>query len=398
MSHSRQLAAVMAFVVTLSLTLSGKQLSPNAMAEMRPASIVSRGDLLTILHDMQDSAGGYAERLPPPAEPANLAAPAGRAAATRGIAGAPDGRDAGVCRTWDDIREGELVLDNATHGHPAVWIPKSGCALRGKQDIPFWRRCLLNKNIVFIGDSLMHVLTTRVAAETGLKSRKKMFPHPFKKGLLCPVSMCGFHDQMARFGAADNGHKFSFYHCPSARNNATLKRPWVIDEVRKANYVIYGGGMWDMGVHFNKGPETFFKETYSRLGKLKAMLKPGAELIVYRLYHIHPEIKCPSAGLCKTCNNQKKAAAYRDALDVAAACLGLRVLDTVPMTRPVLVASLSRDGIHYLSRFNVASDILANAICGDAPDMLTHQTECDIEGSHRRWATIPEAHVGCKKK
>ncbi|KAJ9463732.1 hypothetical protein DIPPA_27658 [Diplonema papillatum] len=65
MFHSRQLAAVMAFVVTLSLTLSGKPLSPNAMAEMRPASIVSRGDLLTLLYDMQDSAEGYAECCPP---------------------------------------------------------------------------------------------------------------------------------------------------------------------------------------------------------------------------------------------------------------------------------------------------------------------------------------------
>ncbi|KAJ9463733.1 hypothetical protein DIPPA_27621 [Diplonema papillatum] len=49
MFHSRQLAAMMAFVVTLSLTLSGKPLSPSTMAKMRPASIVSRGDLLTLL-------------------------------------------------------------------------------------------------------------------------------------------------------------------------------------------------------------------------------------------------------------------------------------------------------------------------------------------------------------
>ncbi|KAJ9463724.1 hypothetical protein DIPPA_27631 [Diplonema papillatum] len=379
-------AATTALGVALCLILPRPASAP---ADKPPPSLISRSDLHRLLDDVQQqlaNGDGPNPAAPPPA------------AAARGIAGAPDGRGPGVCRTWDDIREGELVLDDAADTGtppPAVWVPKSGCALRRKRDIPFWRWCLLNKNIAFVGDSLMHVLATRVAEETGLKSRKKMFPHPFKKGRPCPVSMCGFHDQMARFGAADNGHKFSFFHCPSARNNATLKRPWVIDEVRNADYVIYGGGMWDMGVHFNNGPETFFEETYSRLGKLKAMLKPGAELIVYRLYHIHPEIKCPSAGLCKTCNNQKKAAAYRDALDVAAACLGLRVLDTVPMTRTDLVASLSRDGIHYLSRFNVASDILANAICGDAPNMLTRRTECDKEGSLRRWATIPEAHVGC---
>ncbi|KAJ9463725.1 hypothetical protein DIPPA_27634 [Diplonema papillatum] len=382
-------AATMALGVILCLTLSGQLRPASALADMPPPSFISRGDLRRLVDDMQQHVAdgdGPNPGAPPPA------------AAARGIAGAPDGRGPGVCRTWDDIREGELVLDDAADTGtppPAVWVPKSGCALRRKQDIPFWRRCLLNKNIAFVGDSLMHVLATRVAAETGLKSRKKMFPHPFKKGLLCPVSMCGFHDQMARFGAADNGHKFSFFHCPSARDSATLKRPWVIDEVRNADYVIYGGGVRDMDVHFSSGPETFFEETYSRLGKLKATLKPGAELIVYRLHSIHPEIKCPSAGFCEKCTDQK-AAAYRDALDVAAACLGLRVLDTVPMTRPDLAATLSKDGIHYLSRFNVASDILANAICGDSSNMLTRQTECDIEGSLRRWATIPEAHVGCK--
>ncbi|KAJ9458595.1 hypothetical protein DIPPA_02922 [Diplonema papillatum] len=298
--------------------------------------------------------------------------------------------DPNLCRTWPDVRDGELVVE----GGNGIWKPNSGCTIRKVQQIPGWQACLTEKNFAFIGDSLTYGLAKKLREDTPLKMHKTMFPQ--KKGGDCPVKFCGFYDQMDRLGDADNGHAFSFFHCSSAKNNGTLKHKWVLDEIAEADFVIYGGGMWDMGISFQGGPEPFFKESLRRLERLQGMMKPGAELIVYKLHHIHPEKVCGERELCNLCNDPKKSGAYRDALEVAAGCLGLRVLDTAPMTKSDTAAKFSHDGIHYNRLFTIAPDLLANAVCGGTPEVLSAPSKCQKEASLERWASIPEAHVGCK--
>ncbi|KAJ9447399.1 hypothetical protein DIPPA_17555 [Diplonema papillatum] len=293
-----------------------------------------------------------------------------------------------LCKTWDALKTGKLAVSQGR----AVWKSASHCVVRTTAEIPGSRACRLGKRFAFIGDSLTYSLAKKLRFGTGFLENRTLFK---LQGKACPIRLCGCYDQFIPPKDADRNAAFNFYHCASEHNNGSLKHQWVLDDIARADVVVYGGGMWDMGVHFMKGPESFFNTTLDRLTALRALVKPGAQLIVYKLHHIHEKV-CAGHRKCKACNSARKAAAFREALEVAAACLGLRVLDTLPMTRPALAATFTHDGIHYTPKFLLASDILANAVCGDSIDLLPLPTTCQPEAALARWKQIPEAHVGCQ--
>ncbi|KAJ9472219.1 hypothetical protein DIPPA_28995 [Diplonema papillatum] len=308
---------------------------------------------------------------------------------------APAHRDdkppAAACSKWDEIKEG--TLKKGFRGG-ARWVPKSGCILDLGRRVPWAKRCVMNQNVVFLGDVLTYFFATKVAfeARTPYVRNRKLFK--LKDGSDCAVRHCGFKDLYRTRTREAMPKQFSFYHTGDVGSNQSLSRPETLEAIRSADILVYGTTLLDMGPSFS-GPNKFFRQSLARLGFLKENLKPEAKLMVYPVYTLQTHKTCERGHRCFRCYSPRKADVFREALMLAASCAGLPALNIAPMTLHAQEYTRS-SGFLYNMKHRIGADIFLAAFCGNKPNLLVQPDTCEIESAQERWSKVPQAQVGCR--
>eukprot|EP01064_Diplonema_japonicum_P007285 TRINITY_DN1494_c0_g1_i1.p1 TRINITY_DN1494_c0_g1~~TRINITY_DN1494_c0_g1_i1.p1 ORF type:complete len:813 (+),score=134.31 TRINITY_DN1494_c0_g1_i1:1345-3783(+) len=289
--------------------------------------------------------------------------------------------EAPVCKMQNETFRGHILStgvpspDNAW----ARWQPLT-CRLPTLTDFDL-KKCLgSGHSLLFMGDSL-----TRMLAET----LEDLLSSPPPTG---KTRHFNYHGGRVAFRFAPSllMRRLSPVFAPLSK--MTLK------EVAGANLTVYGAGAWDMGTHWMP-INHYLDEMIRTVGVLKA--KAQKRLVVNPMHFTSRNGCSDTQELCYTCNSPQKAAAYREAVRMAAACNGVPVLDTYDMTQ-LLYRTFGRtstgDGLHYYPYMSrMETDVLMNYVCRQ-DFTLTVPEECDPEGAKKRWATVPEIHEYCGKE
>eukprot|EP01064_Diplonema_japonicum_P039274 TRINITY_DN9802_c0_g1_i1.p1 TRINITY_DN9802_c0_g1~~TRINITY_DN9802_c0_g1_i1.p1 ORF type:complete len:984 (+),score=173.94 TRINITY_DN9802_c0_g1_i1:57-3008(+) len=166
--------------------------------------------------------------------------------------------------------------------------------------------------------------------------------------------------------------------------------------LEQSDFVTLSLGAWDIGVHWC-GTDTFYDQLKAKVLRYKALLKPSATLLIHNLHYIHPE-KCPKKlAWCRTCNPIQKVTVYREIVQMVAACTGLGMIDTYPLTKEG--RNFSIDGLHYKRPVvQPKTDILLNMMCGidgkgNGKLAAWHPNiQCNEEDAKARWRVDPVAN------
>eukprot|EP01059_Diplonema_ambulator_P001640 TRINITY_DN1139_c0_g1_i24.p1 TRINITY_DN1139_c0_g1~~TRINITY_DN1139_c0_g1_i24.p1 ORF type:complete len:981 (+),score=308.39 TRINITY_DN1139_c0_g1_i24:184-2943(+) len=169
-----------------------------------------------------------------------------------------------------------------------------------------------------------------------------------------------------------------------------------------AEFATISIGAWDIGVHWC-GTDEFYDGLKAKVLKYKALLKPGARLALYNIHYIYPDKCGEKSTWCRTCNPIGKVTAYREIVQMVAACTSTGLLDTYPITKEGRNSSI--DGLHYRNQVvKPKANIVMNMMCGsdvkgnNKLGLWYPNIECNEAEAKARWRRDPVANVhseGC---
>eukprot|EP01060_Flectonema_neradi_P002100 TRINITY_DN11273_c1_g1_i2.p1 TRINITY_DN11273_c1_g1~~TRINITY_DN11273_c1_g1_i2.p1 ORF type:complete len:299 (+),score=43.73 TRINITY_DN11273_c1_g1_i2:424-1320(+) len=177
--------------------------------------------------------------------------------------------------------------------------------------------------------------------------------------------------------------------------NQVFYKPYVQNVIKKADYIIFANGMWDIGSH-HCSVDTYFWHLKAFLATLQSLQKQGSKLLTWGIRYINPKICIKEAGrYCKPCNNNTKISTYREIMRNTAGCMGISFVETHHITK---TATMSFDGAHYhppVVRNEL--DLLGNILCGSTPMEPMPPICVDEEKMLQKWMSNPAVNndVGC---
>eukprot|EP01064_Diplonema_japonicum_P038571 TRINITY_DN9390_c0_g1_i1.p1 TRINITY_DN9390_c0_g1~~TRINITY_DN9390_c0_g1_i1.p1 ORF type:complete len:418 (+),score=53.53 TRINITY_DN9390_c0_g1_i1:43-1296(+) len=309
------------------------------------------------------------------------------------------------CKTLDSLYPGRIDwgIGNASANQNVriKWVPDQ-CKLPAVLDAEIppsdIRRCLSKVKVAWFGDSLSRNVVQDFGAfalnatETTLK--KQFLKPQHNPRMLTYVDLFIMHNNITSEDGLQAG-KFDFMWQYHATSEGTFDLPYAKDRVREADYVLLGGGMWDMSSHVTP-LVTFYEKHKKRVQDIKALMKPGAEMILFPMYWLsHKKTRFVHGADSPPylCNHPVKASYYRKALAKIADCVpGVSVLDVTEITRHA--HGLTTDGYHYTSpATRMIGDVMYNHICNGLA--LRPGSTCDEDAAKAHWATIKEARMTC---
>eukprot|EP01059_Diplonema_ambulator_P037166 TRINITY_DN9680_c0_g1_i1.p1 TRINITY_DN9680_c0_g1~~TRINITY_DN9680_c0_g1_i1.p1 ORF type:complete len:390 (+),score=55.22 TRINITY_DN9680_c0_g1_i1:48-1172(+) len=285
-----------------------------------------------------------------------------------------------ICKSYEESIEGEIAQVFKWN----VWKPEH-C------DIPHefnYRTCFAGKRIAMYGDSLLRDVVKKMTRL--LRTRQNIEYTVCEKPDKLPKHWCD--ERSRRFTLAKHG-LLDFFWMPSAAFAGAFNDPMSLDSIKKADYIYFSSGMWDMGAH-HRSPIHFYTEMDNRIKFIKENAKPTAKITIITLHWLHTTTNCPPAARCNLCNSPEKASVYRSMLRILAACHSLPLFDPSPVTKQA--AGYTHDGVHFNRFFQVESDYLLHHICDDEFKFEVPSTPCDLEEAKKRWDAVPEAKVACR--
>eukprot|EP01064_Diplonema_japonicum_P004878 TRINITY_DN1321_c2_g1_i1.p1 TRINITY_DN1321_c2_g1~~TRINITY_DN1321_c2_g1_i1.p1 ORF type:complete len:658 (+),score=81.08 TRINITY_DN1321_c2_g1_i1:47-1975(+) len=294
-----------------------------------------------------------------------------------------------ICSSQNELFPGTVQSPSGAY---RTWVAE-GCHLPEMAEIDL-EKCLEGKKIMFFGDSLTRQVAEAIQAE-------------------------GRHIE---FAPNDNGQTFEtqngyfkFMTAPALSlkyfPSYNIMHQSRLGFAATADYIIYGTGMWDMGKNNYRTPLDKFVDRMINITRtLRDIAEArGKKFALNPMHHVNQSIcYTPDKNrLCFKCLNPVRAAAYRQAVIIAAACNNVPVFNFEPMTRDALAQTWSgpvalggrhattADGSHYTSPVNrMLADVVVNWVCRD-DFVLTQPTECNPEQAKKLWDTQPETKGEC---
>ena len=294
------------------------------------------------------------------------------------------------CTQNKDLIGGELRLASQAGGAPHGYYQPPSCNMKLLDDTD-WKTCLATKQFAFFGDSQLEGMMNHLAG-----GRLKLTP--FKQNLTSPIT--GDVGRGIQYPTSET-QNISFFFNPMLAaypEDRSIKTSFNLSASHRAlegaDVIIINGGMWDMGSQCC-GAERFYEAVKRYLSLIVAHKKASAEVVVFGLRYIHRK-RCPKVTeQCYTCNHPDKVRAFREALLLAASCMGVTAIDTHMFSE--LLPNNTRDGVHYGGEVhNMELDLIGNVVCG--PRMAGAQVPCDENAMFTKWRTFPEAYYGCANK
>eukprot|EP00659_Diplonema_papillatum_P018634 gene18634-28740_t len=243
------------------------------------------------------------------------------------------------------------------------WKPE-GCAL---QPAGAFAPCLRMKHVVFVGDSLAREVFWAAARVVGAKPGEIMLNSSRADLKGCKphrLDECAIVSNAKYDAAAGGSVRFIWSPVVTREQSAILSSPYVEATLKRADYVVFSTGMWEMGL--KRIPlADYIPWALEKIELLKAKIGPGAALVVFPHHWIHLNPKHTFPHLREGCNSGGKLAIYRAALTEAAVCAGVEVFDTSRMTRFMKDAP---DGVHYAGGFE--AQLLMTGMCRKNPPFV----------------------------
>eukprot|EP01061_Rhynchopus_euleeides_P036772 TRINITY_DN6209_c0_g1_i1.p1 TRINITY_DN6209_c0_g1~~TRINITY_DN6209_c0_g1_i1.p1 ORF type:complete len:395 (+),score=66.14 TRINITY_DN6209_c0_g1_i1:267-1451(+) len=311
-----------------------------------------------------------ADRLPPPAD------------VPLGVAPDPNN----LCMSNSQLFGG--VIHDSLRSQISYHPPK--CNLTLYTDA-LWNACLARNNFVFYGDSQLEGVFNDLMFRLHVtRSQENITSELTGKGVRAAVY---------RPTETTNASLFfmptvtSLPWDPSVRItfNSTRSRAALLT----ADIIVANSGAWDMGTA-SCGPVRYFKALKAHILDLQQRKRPSAKIIMFGLRWIHRD-RCPKkSDMCYTCNHPEKVAVFREAIQLAASCMGVHVIDTQHISR--LLPNNTYDGVHYRGKVhNMELDLLGNAVCRSPPLRPAH-LPCDEGAYFEKWSRVVEAQSACNGK
>eukprot|EP01063_Lacrimia_lanifica_P010017 TRINITY_DN16817_c0_g1_i1.p1 TRINITY_DN16817_c0_g1~~TRINITY_DN16817_c0_g1_i1.p1 ORF type:complete len:790 (+),score=207.14 TRINITY_DN16817_c0_g1_i1:61-2430(+) len=427
---SARMAAGVVVLVCLCAALGGAFSGPDARlraAEVQVAALGARfeameqqvGQLQASLHRAAlrgalPPTEGQEAAPPPPVKslgvPANHAISAAKVPTPQPQA---PGQALPVCRTAEEaLRDGRIAAVAAEDhvpaveqekGHSAKWVPK-GCRLP-VYNASETARCYGQKHVLVFGDSISRRVFFEILQENqflalqdpefnqGVRKgdfHARFFPdlNAFQKaGLALEGVGASGQAQWVRSVAVNE-------HPDNIRKGDVQRFREYVNDIKKADVVIVNNAMWDMGIRFC-GIKPWYWALKWHLQQVKAHMKPGASLALWGLHWLVWNKNSHKQFV--SCNSQGKAAAFREGLQMMAACLGIPVIDTAPLGRAA--EDFNKDGTHFNDTMTyIENTFVQNLYCRDPPLQLHAATECPAGWEDERLKEldgIADAQRGC---
>ena len=307
--------------------------------------------------------------------------------------------DPARCRSTAQLLQGGHLEHGADR---ARWIGGT-CPLQEYSDA-MWRRCLAGRNIAAFGDSQLGGVVDSLAVRLGLPR--------------IPIERVNYvtghvDELMSRVWDAGSSnvsfilHQMVTTHPEEKRTRSMFNTTDAQHALLHADTILINHGAWEMGLQ-SCGVEIFYAKLKEHIEHLRAIAKPGAEVLLFNIPWIHRE-RCRPQGrkkrdyklgpktYCFYCNHPDKVQAYREANQLAGACTGTQTVETHMISRGA--PNLTTDGLHYTAYLRDAElDVLGNVLCGPrAQRMATRAPLCEEHVYLARWRGVPEAYLGCHK-
>ena len=310
----------------------------------------------------------------------------------------PDASDVAYCASQDQIYPGR-VYNTPAETTSLVWVPDGDCKLHHFSPTEV-TTCLSDlqksgKKIAFFGDSLLDDLADAITARA--HGRHVWLDSEDVEGRWWkarPNRACFLPEQETTF-LDFLWTQSAFYNDPTdpSRENASFA-------IRNADIVLINNAMWDIGDSC-QGVQAYYHAMKGRIEKVQHAVKPGALLVLYDLHWIWTKKICTpkpngQGSNCFVYNPIERVKHYRNALRLAAACTGVRVLTDTEMTK--LIPQQTSDGVHfqpYEAKF-MKADVFLNGICtrgGVAPMEFTvyPKESCNVTQHFIDWENSPTA-------
>eukprot|EP01061_Rhynchopus_euleeides_P036778 TRINITY_DN6209_c0_g2_i1.p1 TRINITY_DN6209_c0_g2~~TRINITY_DN6209_c0_g2_i1.p1 ORF type:complete len:398 (+),score=89.44 TRINITY_DN6209_c0_g2_i1:469-1662(+) len=254
-----------------------------------------------------------------------------------------------------------------------------------------WKDCLARYSFLFYGDSqlegvvvdLMHRLHVRKTQEniTSELTGKGVRAVVFQTTQTTNTSF--FFMPIVTSVPWDKSVRVTF--------NVTRSRTALLE----SDVIVANTGAWDMGWG-NCGPVRYYKALKAHILDLQQRKRKSAKIFMFGLRWIHRH-RCPrTVDMCYTCNHPDKVKAFREAIQLAASCMGVHVIDTHHMSR--LLPDNTGDGVHYRGKVhNLELDLLGNAVCR-SPALNPAHLPCDEEAYFKKWSLNQQAYNDCDGK
>eukprot|EP01060_Flectonema_neradi_P024570 TRINITY_DN3350_c0_g2_i1.p1 TRINITY_DN3350_c0_g2~~TRINITY_DN3350_c0_g2_i1.p1 ORF type:complete len:377 (+),score=39.53 TRINITY_DN3350_c0_g2_i1:54-1133(+) len=159
--------------------------------------------------------------------------------------------------------------------------------------------------------------------------------------------------------------------------------------LKKADMVLYGGGIWDLG-RASCGVHRYFESLTSNLKQIRSEMRPSSILQYMAFHWIHLTDKN------KHCNHPDRLSSYREAGMLAASCAGVSYLSSAPMNK--FEPGSSKDGVHFSQQISTSElDMALGSLCGTMT-FFPPDIECSTETIRRYkalWDSRPANKEDC---
>ncbi|KAJ9439816.1 hypothetical protein DIPPA_17376 [Diplonema papillatum] len=289
------------------------------------------------------------------------------------------------CTSVEQFANGSLRAWKTPRSMELAWAPDT-CFMPAVKTIPGVRDCFANNMPMFIGDSLTEQLARQYMT---LSNPAITVEKTYGKPHADLVYVYGSPTLPARRPAA----VFTWF--PAVNHEGGFRTNHSMALFKTADFVVYGGGMHDMGRGFgHSNPDVYFDTLLVHLKFMQNEMKPGATLALFLLHTLHTETRCNATELCRRCNNPVKEQTYREVQLLAASCTGVNIFDTTQMIQHM--QNFTQDGIHGST--SVEGALFINHMCNGFPFSNARRMTCTpkvIDQMKKKWLSTPLALQRC---
>ena len=263
-----------------------------------------------------------------------------------------------------------------------VWHADN-CDWRPEHSFINIRKCFAEKHLGMVGDWNLREIAKR------FRSRMKFGRLPENtrvNGFLATGK-----DIPLQFHTGSTRVKVTFFRKTSI--NYEQVRPPYPYELSKFDHFIYSPGIDDVGQYSACGPHVFYQRLLKQVVEYKNSLQSHATFSIFILSWL---FLTDCDEICQSCFSPSKVQVYREAMQLAASCSNVSIIDTSALLR--YMGPSHSLGFNKLrpTALDTQLDIILRGLCYDDTFASPNPISCsDQQAIRLRWDSVPDAFKVC---